>query len=135
MSESATYATYALLSPSGQLVFRPDGPKQMRQDVALEQEAPHEFTIFSASSAGPGLHGCVTSVNRSTAPPNHVAATMIAELGGPDHDQWAGIVGLCGINVDNPTGEIALCGLTGAQRRLIQAVHSAACARYAGIES
>lgn len=95
---------------------------------------PHEFTILSASSDGPGLHGCITSTSQPVAPPNHVAATMIAELGGRECEEWLGIFGLCGIKVVNLTGEIELCGLTVAQRRLIQAVHSAACARYAGIE-
>jgi hypothetical protein len=134
MRDSTTYATYALISPSGELEFRPDGPKQMRRDVAVGLEAPHEFTVFSASAAGLGLHGCVSSISHPVAPPNHVGAAVIAELGGPPHEEWLGPLGLCGIRADGTSGEIELCGLTDAQRRLITEAHAAAIARLAGIE-
>jgi hypothetical protein len=102
------------------------GPEQMRRDVAAAGMPPHEFTIIPASWGGRGLHACITSISGPTAPPNPLAATVIAALGGPDNHQWLGTLGICGSKVANPSRVTELCGLIDAQRRLIQQVHAAA---------
>ena len=96
MNESHARAPYALISPTEKLVFRAGDPVQMLKDVAAGNAPPHEFTIISPSTGGPGLYGCITSISRPVAPPNRVAATIVAALGGPERDQWLGIIGLCG---------------------------------------
>lgn len=133
MTEFSDHAAYALVSPTGKLVFCADGPRQMVEDVTIGDTAAHEFTIISPSTGGPGLHGCITSIDGPIAPPNNLAATMIAALGGPDYDQWLGILGICGSRLGNPTGVTELCGLIAAQKRLIQAIHSATRARHLAV--
>lgn len=129
MAELNDRAAYALVSCTGKLMFCADSPQQMIKDVSFGATRPHEFTIVSPSTGGPGLHGCITSTDRPVAPPNNLAATLIAALGGPAYDQWLGILGICGSKLGNPTG-ISLCGLIGAQQRLIQAVYSATRTRH-----
>ncbi|HET9172739.1 MAG TPA: hypothetical protein VFN97_25155 [Actinospica sp.] len=126
MSETDTHATYALVGTTGRLVFRLEEPKQMLDEVTVGNAAPHQFTIVSASIGGPGMHGCITSITRPIAPPNPLAAAMLAALGGPVHDQWLGILGICGSTIANATGATELCGLIPAQQRLIRSIHAAA---------
>jgi hypothetical protein len=130
MAKLYDHAAYVLVSPTGKLVFCADSPQQMVEDVAVGDTPPHEFIIISPSTGGPGLHGCITSIDRPVAPPNNLAATMIAALGGPGDGQWLGILGICGSRLGNLTGVTELCGLIAAQQRLIRAIHSATRARH-----
>jgi len=130
MAELNDRAAYALVSPTGKLMFCEDSPQQMIKNVSFGATRPREFTIVCPSTGGPGLHGCITSIDHPVAPPNNLAPTMIAALGGPAYDQWLGILGICGSKLGNPTGIVELCGLIAAQQRLIQAIYFATRTRH-----
>jgi hypothetical protein len=101
-------------------VFRTGGPTRTLEGVAAGDATPHEFTIASPHVGGPGLHGCITMIDRPAAPANPLAAITVAALGGPRHETQVGTLGI------RPTCTIDLRGLIIVQQLLIRSIYSTA---------
>jgi hypothetical protein len=119
---------YALICPDGRLEFRDGVPDQMLRDTDPQHGAPAAFTIQRASWGDNGLHGHVSNVSclAGTYPPNHVATSLVAALGGPQEYIFGNLT-ICGSQAALGGEEPLLCGLTEAQQDLIRDVHTAAC--------
>ncbi|MGV9933951.1 hypothetical protein ACWC4C_32620 [Streptomyces olivaceoviridis] len=117
---------YALICPDGRLEFRDGVPDQMLGDADPQHGAPAAFIIHRAAWGGHGLHGHVSDVSRLAGiyPPNHVATSLVAALGGPEEYVF-GNLAICGSQRTPGSEETLLCGLTEAQQDLIQDVHTA----------
>ncbi|MFF9318093.1 hypothetical protein ACF1BP_36425 [Streptomyces sp. NPDC014735] len=124
---------YALVRPDGRLEFSDGVPDQMLRDADPQHGTPAAFTIQRAAWGGNGLHGHVSDVSclAGTYPPNHVATSLVAALGGP-REYIFGNLTICGSQRAPDSEEPLLCGLTEAQQDLIHDVHTAVSREAAG---
>ncbi|WP_431965842.1 hypothetical protein, partial [Actinacidiphila sp. bgisy160] len=121
------------IHPDGRLEFRDGVPDQMLKDADPQHGTSSAFTIRRASGGGNGLHGHVSDVSRLTCtyPPNHVATSFVAALGGPQEYIFGNLT-ICGSRPGPDSGEPTLCGLVEAQQNLIHDVHTAVSEKAAG---
>ncbi|WP_143070898.1 hypothetical protein [Streptomyces malaysiense] len=104
----------------------------MLRDADPQHGTAAAFTIQRAAWGGNGLHGHVSDVAvLGTCPPNRVATSLVAALGGPQ-EYIFGNLAICGSQSAPGNEEPLLCGLTEAQQDLIHDVHAAVSKEAAG---
>lgn len=117
---------YALISPDGRLEFHDGVPERIWKDADPHNSAPSTFAIQHASRSALGLEGHAggsSALVCDAYPPNHVAGSLVAALGGSER-YFFGNLTIYGSRILPGSDEVARRGLSEAQQQLITAVHA-----------